>query len=767
MKKIIIGILFLLTFSGLTQARKIEGYVKCGNRVIRGVVISDGKNFAVTDKHGHYNLKTTSDTSMIFVVTPSGYVSDYSSGSAKFYYIAEPSLTRYDFELQRFSTKKGYSLFAISDPQVKNSEQLANLAGKPLQDLIGQAKLYGKENPVVCLVLGDIAWGDLNIYPDYKAVMAQIGVPVYHVIGNHDHNPLYIEDKAKKQYEKYFGPSNYAFHLGKDVVIVLDNIIYKGNKKYEEGYSEETLIWLKNYLKFVPKGRRLFIAQHSPVFLRWGQSEESYKPLTSYLSASFGYPHPNCLKGKTINGTKDLFSTLKDYKVEFLSGHTHIQNNYSYDSDIMEHNIPSICGAWWDSRLCSDGTPRGYEIFAKKDNDLTWAFHPIDYKYSSPIEVINLGQSKLHPNSIIVNIRDYDSDWNVEWYEDGAYMGRMKMVEDISILYEKEINAVYPKGDIPKYRLPNKNIHFFAATPSQYARKVVITIKSRFGKEWKYVVNVSDYLDVQAHRGGAGLMPENTISAMKNAIDLGVNTLEFDLQITSDSKVVVSHDPYFHYNYATRPDGTEVKKGEPKEYIYTMPYDSVAKYDVGLKANPRWLTQTKLHEKKPLASELIDFVEKYTEENGLTPMRYNIEIKSAAEKGEGTLWPHYKEFVDICVPLLLSKKLGDRLVVQCFDTRALEYMHSKYPELKLSYLTDEDQTNYEDFMNLLSFTPDWLSPHYSVVTRQMVDRCHREGIKIVPWTVDSPNEIRNQISMGIDAIISNYPDRVLTITRGK
>ena len=97
-------------------------------------------------------------------------------------------------------------------------------------------------------------------------------------------------------------------------------------------------------------------------------------------------------------------------------------------------------------------------------------------------------------------------------------------------------------------------------------------------------------IDVQAHRGGAGLMPENTIPAMQNALDLGVNTLEFDLHLSQDGLVVVSHDSYFHPRYSTRPDGSLVQEEDEKEYLYTMPYDSIARYDVGQRFVERWCT---------------------------------------------------------------------------------------------------------------------------------------------------------------------------------
>ncbi|MCR4823784.1 MAG: glycerophosphodiester phosphodiesterase [Bacteroidales bacterium] len=256
-------------------------------------------------------------------------------------------------------------------------------------------------------------------------------------------------------------------------------------------------------------------------------------------------------------------------------------------------------------------------------------------------------------------------------------------------------------------------------------------------------------------------MPENTRSAMKNALDMDVNTLEFDLQLSQDGQVVVSHDNYFHPRYATRPDGTWIQPEDPKEYLYTMPYDSIARYDVGLRPSLVWPEKARIAETKPLAGELIDFAESYAKK----PVRYNIEIKSWPGEGEGTLWPDYKTFCDTCVPLLLSKGLGDRLIVQSFDVRALEYMHEKWPDLILSYLTDEDEADIEEILANLTFTPQWWSPHYSVVTPENVAYCHAKGIGVVPWTVDDPVEMRRLVDCGVEAIISNYPDRLIATVR--
>ena len=271
-------------------------------------------------------------------------------------------------------------------------------------------------------------------------------------------------------------------------------------------------------------------------------------------------------------------------------------------------------------------------------------------------------------------------------------------------------------------------------------------------------------IDLQAHRGGAGLMPENTVSAMQNAMDLGVNTLEFDLQLSGDKQVVVSHDNYFHPRYSTHPDGSLIQESDPKEYLYTMPYDSIAKYDVGLRFVDRWPEQVKKAEHKPLAGDLIDFTEAYPREKGLKPFCYNIEIKSYAGDGEGTLWPAYQEFCDVCVPLLLSKNLGKRLIVQTFDTRSLEYIHQKWPDVILAYLTEEEY-DIQAILSQISFLPQWWSPNFEAITPENVAYCHSLGVKVVPWTVDNPEDIQRMVECGVDAIISNYPDRLIAICR--
>lgn len=274
--------------------------------------------------------------------------------------------------------------------------------------------------------------------------------------------------------------------------------------------------------------------------------------------------------------------------------------------------------------------------------------------------------------------------------------------------------------------------------------------------------------DVQAHRGGMGLYPEESLDAMINAVNLGVNTLEMDLCVTGDKQVILSHDKYFHHRYATRPDGTPVNAEDPREYLWHMPYSEIVKYDVGQKPNPDWPEKQCIPAQKTLAAEVIDAVEAYTKEHHLAPMKYNIEIKSDPDWDggiEGRDWPEYKEFTDLCMAMLDARGLGDRLIIQCFDERALNYIHKEYPGHILSYLVEDWETDYDEYMSKLDFMPEWLSPPYENVDQELMDRAHKDGMKVVTWTVDDKDEMRRLIGLGVEGIISNYPNRLLEVVK--
>ena len=740
MKKIVLLLLAMGAISLSAEARKVKGSVVSGEEKLSGVIVTDGTNFTQTKKNGKFSFDIKDDAEFVYIVTPAGYAGEWSSGVPAFFKRAE-GVKKFEFDLVKTETKGDYNIVAVGDPQPYTEEHFSIFAGEPLDDLSKTTRSLGLS--AVGVALGDISWDKPERLDDWKREIVRTGIPFYPVIGNHDHLRKQGGDlQSSAEYRKRMCPENYAFFIGDDVFFSVDNIIYSAEKGYDEGYADHVLAFVRGVMKYVPADADVYVAQHSPLAGRD--------------------------VGKKILGTSDMLNLIEGHETLFLSGHNHLSKPYSYGNYVTEHNIPAICGTWWDAYHCADGSPRGYKVYTKESDKLTWYYKAIGQDRNFQVEIFKPGQTLRHPNSVVANVWDWDPDWKVEWYEDGRYMGKMDKVEEFSPLHIAEMKAKYePLGKEPSsWKTTRVGEHYFAATPSQYAKTVTVAVTGRFGQTWVYDVDMTEYVDVQAHRGGAGLMPENTIEAMKHALDMGVNTLELDLQISQDGQIVVSHDPYFHHRYAIRPDGTHIQKDDPKEYIYTMPYSEVARYDVGSRPSDVWPEKACVKTVKPLASDLIDFVENYTKENGMSPVRYNIEIKSKDAAGEGQNWPTYDRFVSDCCKLLYSKHLSDRLVVQSFDVRALNYMHEKYPEFILSYLVDAKAGEFDTFMAKLKFTPQWLSPHHSITDEALVAKCREKGIKIVPWTVDKPEDIKRILDLKVEAIISNYPDRVLQETRG-
>jgi len=265
--------------------------------------------------------------------------------------------------------------------------------------------------------------------------------------------------------------------------------------------------------------------------------------------------------------------------------------------------------------------------------------------------------------------------------------------------------------------------------------------------------------DVEGHRGCRGLMPENTIPAMLKAIDLGVTTLEMDVVITKDNKVVVSHEPWFEAEITTKPDGSFVKEGEAMQNnIYQMNYEDVAKYDVGMKPHSRFPQQQKMKAIKPLLNDLIDSVEAYLVKKNLPKVNYNIETKSLPA-GDNRFHPVPSEFAELLMAVIKEKKIEDRVIIQSFDFRSLKYIHEKFPSIKTSMLIeDSDENDFEGQLTKLGYTPEYYSPNQTLVDDKLVKQCHDKGMKILPWTVNDTKQFKKLKKMGVDGIITDYPD---------
>lgn len=298
--------------------------------------------------------------------------------------------------------------------------------------------------------------------------------------------------------------------------------------------------------------------------------------------------------------------------------------------------------------------------------------------------------------------------------------------------------------------------------PNQSSFLFIVTVVFLLFSSCSHLKNLNQnetyQFDLQGHRGCRGWMPENTIPAMLKAIDLGVNTLEMDVQISEDRQVVVSHDPYFNQYISTKPDGSLVTAAEEKLLkLFTMPYDSIKRYDVGLRGNPAFPQQQKMAVAKPLLSKLMDTVEAYLHQHKKKNVFYNIEIKSNAA-GDHIFHPVVPEYAKLLMNVIQDKKLENRVIIQSFDERAIQYIRNNYPGIQTALLIeDKDPRTFAKQLEELGFTPSIYSPYYKRVTPLLVQQCADLHIRLIPWTVNSKEDFQQLKDMGVNGIITDYP----------
>ena len=277
-----------------------------------------------------------------------------------------------------------------------------------------------------------------------------------------------------------------------------------------------------------------------------------------------------------------------------------------------------------------------------------------------------------------------------------------------------------------------------------------------------YLVNGKKF-DVQGHRGGRGLWPENSVYGFLKAVDMKVTTLEMDVVVSKDKHVVVSHDPYFNREICADIDGKRIEENKLIA-IYKLPYNEVKEYDCGSILHPRFPEQEKLVTHKPLLKEVIQKADERCKINGQAPVYYNIEIKSHPDlDGEyqpATPAEYAKLVLDTIAPLLDYKRFN----IQSFDIRILEAINKYDPKVRLVHLLEEVELTPE-IVNNLSFTPEVISPDFELLSPELIESYHQMGMKVIPWTVNEPADMQRMIDWGVDGIITDYPDRLLEVVK--
>lgn len=289
--------------------------------------------------------------------------------------------------------------------------------------------------------------------------------------------------------------------------------------------------------------------------------------------------------------------------------------------------------------------------------------------------------------------------------------------------------------------------------------------------------------DLQAHRGGRGLRPENTLAAFDYALKLGVTTLELDTAVTRDRVVVISHGPYLDHRLAKGPGGEYVPR-EPRRFIRDMTLAELKSYTVG-ELNPRSSTAYAYPDQVPVPGQTVPTLAELfalVERRGDREVRFNIEIKTYPPFPEHTV--PVAEFAALLVAVVAEYGCQERVTVQGFDWRALRAVRELAPELEIACLTVRDFKLDGESYNLqpgrlgpsawlagldvdeaesaaslaAAFGAEIFSPYYKEVTRADIAAAHDRGLRVIPWTVNDERQMRSLIAWGADGLITDRPD---------
>jgi glycerophosphoryl diester phosphodiesterase len=261
-------------------------------------------------------------------------------------------------------------------------------------------------------------------------------------------------------------------------------------------------------------------------------------------------------------------------------------------------------------------------------------------------------------------------------------------------------------------------------------------------------------IDIQGHRGCRGILPENTIPAFIKALELGVSTLELDVVITGDKKVLVSHEAYFNSEITTTPNGDTIESRDMLDYnLYNMTLDEIQKYDVGRKVHPKFLSQEKIAINKPSFKEMVNACELYISKNKLKNITYNIELKFDSLEYN----PTEQEFTALVLREIKDLSLSKKCYLQSFHHPILNEVHRQDPKMRTVLLVG-DKESYEDHVSKIDHRLYGYSPYYALVTKELVTKTKKDNLKLVPWTVNKLSDAQSLVALGVDGIITDYPN---------
>ena len=457
-----------------------------------GAVISDGEFCVQTDEEGYYGIKSNlSYARFVTISTPDGYKFSFrKSVPQNFLRIPRhANAVEANFVLEkRDKPTDKYTVVMIGDPQIKGykvDSAAHKLRHNIFPDIVAlQEKKAADEGEFFAINLGDLVFNDMSKLYDYVDVISDSNVPMFHAIGNHDHDQTTHQETklGTMHFEEYLTPSYYSFNIGKVHYVIVNDISFSRKsykQKYRLGLEYWHYKWLERDLKFVPKDHTIVICGHAQLFRHFGKKDADSKKNLSYARYS---------------------KLLSQYaRVYSWSGHYHYNFGYDYANSTAEahaplKNVTSICvaratgGLHCNRDLYNDGTPNGYMVMEVDGKNIEWYYKSIGHDRDYQMHVY--APHRTGGELVKVNIWNWSKDYwsNPEWWENGVKVGDMthKFEKDIAFVEDHNEKGPHILGGRDKSdKARPYNAHgMFHIKPSEGVRSGEVRVTDNFGKTY-------------------------------------------------------------------------------------------------------------------------------------------------------------------------------------------------------------------------------------------------------------------------------------------
>jgi hypothetical protein len=386
-----------------------NGKLDSGEPAIRGVRVSNGNQVVATDRLGRFALRIDDDTA-IFVIKPTGMRTAIDDRMLpRFYYLHKPGGSpahldypavpatgplpaSINFPLYKQRETSPFRVLVIGDPQPQSIRDVDYYQRDILAELPQYDAAFG-------LILGDIVDNDLALLDPLTRATGLVGIPWYHVLGNHDMNFDAMNDRTSDEtFERVFGPSTYAFEYADVHFIVLDDVVFRPAVEalnqsvgYRGGLTSRQLEFVAHYTESVPEDERIVLLMHIPLVGRDAHQVPERDALFEILAG-----HPRTLS---------------------ISAHTHMQGHLFLGSEegnpgpTHHHwNSPTASGSWWRGRrdergiphtTMRDGSPNGYSILTFDQLDYAIRFKPAGRPDAYQMEIYAADEVAAHATTAV------------------------------------------------------------------------------------------------------------------------------------------------------------------------------------------------------------------------------------------------------------------------------------------------------------------------------------------------------------------------------